>query len=152
MNVKDIRLLSYNSFFCSELIRYFLKGFDKEECDINLLYLLLPLVLYQDTRKILSYTKKNNFNDVFEDKDITHVAKYIERLKELTNDSLILICHKNYVTINQNILQLHYSKEISYTKYSQDSILREYYKSAYKLGALFTNSRTIDIYIKLRII
>lgn len=151
MNIEDIKLLNYNSFFSSHLIAHFLGGCKDQTIKYEIIFLLLPFVYHSETRQILISSKSNSniysaFLDNYEGKvSLGGLEKRYDYFKELTKTSLIVAAN-NYEIVVSDFISIanppNYEKE-------KDNSIKQFYRASYYLGSIFSKSDYLDIFIKL---
>jgi hypothetical protein len=147
---KHIQILNANPFFCGLIFQSFYNGYEKENCPLFLHYIVLPIILFNDTRQILSeITKKVDFDKFVNENKLVFIdlQTKIWNMKNLTNTTLIYLHNHKKIELKANIEILH---NLSYEKYSED--LNNYLRSAYYLGLLLTKEETRQVFKTLNVI
>ena len=147
---KYIQVLNTNPFFCGLILQSFYKGFGKKHCDILLQYLVLPIVLYGETRKTLSEINIKTDLDRYVEKNklsLLELQDRIEQFKKLTNLAMIYLHNKAKIKLDAEIEVI---ESINYETFSDD--LKNYLKASYYLGCLLSNSDTPSICKTLNVI
>jgi hypothetical protein len=153
MDFKSIEILSHNSFFSSKLIAHFLSGCENNSIRNEVIYLILPLVYYKDSREILKNANSSStLNSLFLNAERGKIAlagleKRIAHFKSPTQKSLVVAAKDFELQIGENIT---INKPIDYSNESEPYI-KEYFKSANYLGKVLSKSGIFDAYIKLGI-
>ncbi len=150
MKLDDIEIIMYNPFFCSELLVHFLNGCQNKQIKNELIFLVLPFVLQENTRLVLN--KVNNRSSLYslflnsENKQyLGGIEKRHALMKNLTNQSIIVLSNHYDIEIDNFIIL---KKEIP--KYSKEkNKVQEYYKAAHYLGVVLSKENYVDVYIKL---
>lgn len=147
---KHIKILNTNPFFCSLLFQAFYKGFEKKQCSILLQYLVLPIVLYSETRNTLEkLTTKTDFENYVESNKLylIELQDRIWELKNLTNRTLIYLHSHNKINLDAEIEIL---EPITYENFSDE--IKTNLRASHYLGYLFSNMETSEVYRTLNVI
>jgi len=147
---KHIQILNTNPFFCGLIFQSFYKGYEKKTCALLLHYLVLPIILFNDTRQILiGITKREDFNKFVNENKLTFIdlQTKIWNMKTITNLTLIYLQNHEKIKLKSDV---EIFQNISYEKYSED--LKIYLRSAYYLGYLLTNKETQQVFKTLNVI
>lgn len=155
MTTEEVRLLTYNPFFGKNILHHFICGFANGQASINLIYLVFPLVFNESSRTILNTARKDStletsFLDTPKGKiSLAGIEKRYEYFKDLTQKSTIILCSEKAMLIEKEFFKV--LSEVSF-KNEKDLLLKEYFRAAYYLGVIFSNSNSeLDIFLKLRI-
>ncbi len=147
---KHIQVLNVNPFFCSLILQAFYKGYDKSQCEVLIHYLILPILLFNETRKPLTEINiKTNFEKYIESNKI-HLLELQEKIwnfKDLTNQTLIYLHNHNKIKLDAKVEVL---EEISYENYTDD--LKSFLRAAHYWGFLLSKIDTITVYKSLKVI
>ncbi len=147
---KHIQILNANPFFCGLIFQSFYKGYEKENCPLLLHYLVLPIILFNDTRQILTeITKREDFNKFVNENKLTFIdlQTKIWNMQSITNSTLIYLHNHEKIKLKSDVEIL---QNLSYEKYFDD--LKIYLRSAYYLGYLLKNEETQQIFKTLNVI
>ena len=148
MSINNIKILSLNPHFYSLLIQNFLSGYGKP-CDIKLLFMAIPILIYKESReKLVRANKKSRIETLFqntqtiEDNKIsgkTRLSGYLDRYKALMpycKEALIILSSENKITIsNQRVVVTNKDK---YDRY--DGKIKEWTRCAFYLGIVFSKT------------
>ncbi len=151
MNAENIISIMYNPFWGSKLIPHFLSGSSSLSIKTELVYLLFPLVFYQESRKILANARENStlsntFLDVSDGrKALAGIEKRYAYFKPLTNQSLIVVANTHLIEIGDFLKAQHRADY----KEEKDDWCKGYYKASRYLGLIFSRTPYLDIFIKL---
>jgi hypothetical protein len=155
MNIDDIKLLHYNSFFSSHLIVHFLSGCKDLKIKHEMIFLVLPFIYHSDSREILSSLNTNStiYTAFLESERgkfcLGGIEKRYANFKALTQKALLVsatyrrhrIIVSEYISV-PNILR--YEDEI-------DDYIKQFYKSAHYLGHILSQTNYPQIFIQLGI-
>lgn len=150
MSIKNIEILSMNSHFYALLFRGFLSGYNKP-CEIRMLFMALPILLYSDSRKkLLSANKKSKMESLFnKPKDLDNddkisgksdLAGYISRFEDakgLSKKAIIILCSQGKISLKGNKVLL-VSDPIKHLSYKGE--VKQWIRAAYYLGIIFSKT------------
>lgn len=155
MTTEEVRLLTYNPFFGKTILHHFVCGFADNKASLNLIYLVFPLIFNESSRKILNTartdsTLETSFLDTPKGKiSLAGIEKRYDYFRELTQKSIIISCSNKIMLIEKEYIKAF--SEVSF-KNEKDLLIKEYFRAAYYLGVIFSNSNSeLDIFLKLRI-
>ena len=148
MSINYITRLSINPHFYSLLMQSFLSGYQKP-CEIKLLVMAIPILLYADSREKLKHAnKRSRIDTLFQSSQTisestisgrTRLSGYIDRynyLKKYCKQAIIILFSERKITINKHKIIL--MKTISYKDYKDD--IGEWVKCAFNLGVVFSKA------------
>lgn len=147
---KHIQILNSNPFLCGLILQSFYNGLGKKECDILLQYLVLPIVLYGETRKTLTEINIRTDLEKYVDKNklsLLELQNRIDQFKNLTNQALIYLHNHKKIKLDSTIEVI---EPVNYETYSND--LKNYLRASHYFGNLLSNSDTITVYKTLNVI
>jgi hypothetical protein len=151
MDIESVKIISYNPYFCNNLIPFFINGLEKKECQISLVYLLFPMVLHRDSREKLSKANsRSSIFTLFSDNEYAGIEYRVEDFETLTNQSLILATNRHYLKIDNDKIKLRKSIKVDHLT-EKDKLIRQYYKASFEFGRILNGHSIIDIFIKLGI-
>lgn len=146
MSINNIKRLSMNPHFYSLLMQSFLTGYDKP-CEIKLLFMAIPILLYVESReKLMNANSRSRIDTLFnspqniESSKIsgkTRLSGYVERynfLKPYCKDAIIILSSEEKIVFNKFKIIL--IKKINYKDF--EGINREWFKCAFYLGVVFS--------------
>ena len=150
MSIKNIEILSMNSHFYALLFRAFLSGYDKP-CEIRILFMALPILLYSDSRKkLLSVNKTSRIESLFnKPKDMENnekisgksdLAGYIKRfedVKGLSKKAIIILYSQDKISLEGNKVFL-ISDPINHLNSKGE--IKNWIRAAYYLGIIFSKT------------
>lgn len=133
MSINNIKKLSLNPHFYSLLMLNFLSGYGKP-CDIKLLFMAIPILIYKESReKLVRANKKSRIETLFQDSQTiedskisgkTRLSGYIDRYKALMpycKEALIILSSESKIAMrNQKIVV---TKKDKYDRH--DGIIKE---------------------------
>ena len=148
MSINNIKKLSLNPHFYSLLMLNFLSGYGKP-CDIKLLFMAIPILIYKESReKLVRANKKSRIETLFQDSQTiedskisgkTRLSGYIDRYKALMpycKEALIILSSESKIAMrNQKIKK---KKKDKYDRH--DGIIKEWTRCAYYLGIVFSKT------------
>lgn len=149
MSLKNIETLSLNPHFFKHMIICFLSGYGKP-CDLKLIFMVLPILLYAPSRKKLSSAKSTSrLESLFRaqvevDGKIklsgkTRLSGFMSRYKMLqpaTKKTIIILHNQGLISINGRYIVT--NKTVFYKDYSIS--ISSWMKAAYYLGVVFSKS------------
>lgn len=149
MSLKNIEILSLNPHCFKRLIKCFLSGYEKD-CELEILYMVLPIILHLETRKKLFKANRSSslnsfFNESVRLNDSTKVSGrtmlsgFMSRynyLHSTIKKVIIILYNENEIKIDGNKVSLC----IPYN-YRKDKTSYLYYmKASYNLGVIFSKA------------
>ena len=149
VSLKNIESLSLNPHFFKHLISCFLSGYGKP-CDLRLLFMVLPILLYAPSReKLASANSRSRLDSLFSSKieiqenvklsGKTRLAGFLSRyemLKSATKKTIIILFNQEKISIQGRYITI--NKMISYDSY--DKSVKKWMKASYYLGKVFSKS------------
>lgn len=149
MSLENIKTLTMNPYFFSMLVQGFLSGY-KKPCDIKLIFMAVPILLHEDSRKRLASANKrskiesiyNKGEDIGDGQKLTgksNLAGYYKRYelsKPFTKKLLIVLFSNNKIVINDNKVYL--LESISYKEFSGS--LKMWIRISNYLGIIFSET------------
>ena len=150
MSIKNIEILSMNSHFYALLFRGFLSGYNKP-CEIRILFMALPIILYSDSRKKLlsanktskierMFNKPKNMENTEKISGKTDLAGYIKRfedVKGLSKKAIIILYSQDKIRLEGNKVFL-ISDPIDYLSYKGE--IKSWIRAAYYLGIILSKT------------
>jgi len=152
MKIQSLNALIYNPIWISYLLHYFLSGATSaknKKVKLELIYLVLPFVYDEKLmKKLSSSSTRATFQTLFKDAELKNslirMDQKISSFQHTTNQSFVIIGSK--VSVSSGAY-LHTSEILDYKK--SEGGLREYYKAAYNLGAIFGKEDYREIFLKV---
>lgn len=148
--VDHIQNISLNPFFMSRIIHAFISGYKKSVVPFNLIYIILPIIYYRPSRKLLITAKSSSsLRTLFVD-DVdkaTALGGLQERLfyfYKLTNDSFIIAVNEGRVRLNSEGM-IGLSQNIDYKDFLNRNV-RDFIRAAHYLGLLCSKMEVSNIY------
>lgn len=170
MKTNSLINIELSPFWISELFPYFFQGYDKSTINPNIVNLIIPFVLTKSIREniLVKANSRSSFNSLFfnpskksqtlfvsNDNSLLNKSvlsdlpiKYHAN-KELSKKALFIAFEKKYIDFANGNIKVIESKD--YQKCSDDSFLRDYYKSAHYLGVIFKNEGIKNLFVKCNI-
>ncbi|MCZ8090290.1 three component ABC system middle component [Flavobacterium sp.] len=151
MKVENLNTVLFNPLFTSNLILFFLSGTKNNKIKTELIYLVLP-ILYNDKLRVkLSKCKSSSSLKTFlSDDDIQiallNLSQQAKDYYKITNTSIITLSNYSNIQIS-DFIKISQKSILNYN-FEKDQILREYYKSAYYLGLIFSKEDYKTIFYK----
>lgn len=137
-----------NTHFYSLLIQGFLSGYGKP-CKIKLTFMVLPILLYAESReRLINANKRSRIDTLFQSPQNVGESKisgktclsgYVDRynmLKPYCKETIIILSSEDKIVINGRKIFLF--KEIEYKNY--EGTIREWIKCAFYLGVVFSKT------------
>lgn len=137
-----------NPHFYSLLMQSFLSGYENP-CEIKLLFMSLPVLLYADSRrKLLTANKRSRIDTIFHSFQFidggkisgkTLISGYEDRynlLKSYCKEALIILFSEKKIVINKHKIIL--VKKINYKDF--EGIMKDWLKCAFYLGVIFSKA------------
>lgn len=148
MSINNIKILSMNSHFYSLLMQSFMTGYEKP-CEIKLLFMAIPILLYADSReKLVNASRRSRIDTLFQSPQIisekkisgkTRLSGYVERynlLKPYCKEAIIILSSEGEIVFdNYKIVLVH---KIDYKNYKGN--IRNWIKCAFYLGVVFSKT------------
>ncbi|WP_289137731.1 three component ABC system middle component [uncultured Brevibacillus sp.] len=151
--VDHIQSITLNPFFMSRIIHAFVSGYEKAEKEVipfNLLYIVLPIIYYRPSRKLLIKAQsRSSLRSLFVD-DLEKAAALgglQERLfyfYNLTNQSFIIAANEGRVRLNSDGW-IELSKTIDYKDVLNKNV-RDFIRAAHYLGLLCSKMEVSNVY------
>ncbi|WP_100338733.1 three component ABC system middle component [Hymenobacter chitinivorans] len=153
MDIKDIKSITLNPVFGAEILIHFLMGCKERSIKFELIFMVIPFVLYKDSRDLLcNANSRSSLNSLFlsANTSVTSIIeseKVYKTFKSITQKSIIVACNKYNIEIGDYIT-LHDVK-----KYQDENneYLKRFYKAAYYLGLTMSKMAYLDVFSKLTI-
>lgn len=150
MSIDKLRILSLNPHFSGKIIQNFIQGYGKP-ADLKLIFYVLPIVLYKDSRnKLCSANSRSSMESLFQSKmdfggtdtlklsGKVCLAGFVERfnlLKKETKHALIILSNAGKINLDGYVSL---KTEDKYSNYSGN--MKTTLKAAYYLGVVFSKS------------
>ncbi|CAH7228710.1 conserved hypothetical protein [Vibrio chagasii] len=137
-----------NTYILAPIIESFYQETDKRNRDLLLSYLVLPLILHEESRvKILRSNIRSSIYTIFSDTSILYgINERVQSFKEVTNKCILLSSMEKSLNIDDDISVEFIARNIDYSFCNVDKI-----NSAKKLAALFNSHDIVEIFRKLGI-
>ena len=140
--------INNNIFVFTPIIVAFYKNLKPIPKNILLAYLVLPMVLYEDSqRKIKNSNVRSNIFSFINNKDkdkkelIYGLENRIQKYKDITNKCIIYAINQKWLEINED-LSVRYLKDVE----NKLANLENAYKAASKLHNIFKDFDVVTIY------
>lgn len=145
-SIKHIHKIFNNSFLLTPLILSFYKKYSGQSKDILLAYLVLPLVLHDNTRAWLEKARTNSSLTTFgrNRENYYGLPERIEEFKDITNRCLQYAIDKKAIDINSEMQVSILQAEIEYPGFLNDSV-----KAAENIYKIFKDLDIVTIYRSL---
>lgn len=138
----------HNAYILSPVLERFFEFCEGKDNNILLSYLVLPLLLYPESRiKLKSANKNSSIYTIFSEQELLYgIGDRVNSLKSLTNTCLLLLLHSDSITMTD-------SMSVNYKSSKLDSSLcsNEILRAAKNLSILFNSHEVVEIYRKLGI-
>lgn len=150
MSIEHLKTLSLNPFIMAKIFQNFLEGYGSP-IEFKLIFYILPIILYKDSRDRLSTANKTSRIDtlfgkkfVFNENEnlklsgkvnLSGFLERFEELKELTKKTLIILSNEEKIQLGNKILLLQKDK---YDKYS--GYIKTMLKASYYLGVVLSKT------------
>ena len=148
MSISNIKRLSMNPHFYSLLIQSFLSGYEKP-CEIKLLFMALPILLYADSRgKLINANKKSRIDTLFKPSQTmvgskisgkTSLSGYVDRynsIKPYCKEAIIILSSEEKISLDDYKIVI--IKKIDYKKF--EAAIKDWLKGAFYLGVIFSKT------------
>jgi len=165
MSIEHLKTLSLNPFMMGKILQNFLEGYDSS-VEFKLIFYVLPIILYKDSRDKLSTANKASRIDTLfgnkqayaygEDENIKLSGKVnlsgfldrFEELKGLTKKTLIVLSNEEKIQLGNEIVLLQKDK---YDKYSGN--IKATLKASYYLGVVLAKASPdyLDNFLGVRV-
>lgn len=142
-HVKHLHTIYNNPFLFTPLIVNFYNNYKGQDKDILLSYLVLPLVLHEDTRNWLQNARSNSSLSTFgrNRENYYGLPERVKEYKQTTNQCLQYSIDNNIIKINENIQLEVITKDIGYNDFLKDS-----FKASGNIGKIFKDIDVVSIY------
>ncbi|AWD13894.1 hypothetical protein FH505_00560 [Bacillus velezensis] len=154
--IDPIQNITLNPFFMSRIIHAFIQGYEKPSVPFNIIYIVLPIIYYGPSRKLLTKAQsRSSLRTLFVD-DIdkaTALGGLQERMlyfNTLTNQSFIIAANEERVRLNSNGM-IELTQNIKYKEISNKNV-REFIRAAHYLGLLCSKIEISNVYRLLGVI
>lgn len=151
MNIAQTEKFLFNPLFTSKLLLMALAGADNKKLKMELIYYILPLI-YNDTikDKLVRSTTKSTFktllnNDV--SRELIMIETLLKNYRKKTKEALITLSNLHNTEFSDYLI-LRDEQKINYSQ-EKDSVLKEYYKAAFNLGAILSKDDYNKIFFNL---
>ena len=137
-----------NPHFYSLLMQSFLSGYEKP-CEIKLLFMALPILLYSESReKLLNANKRSRIDTLFQTPQIvnerkisgkTRLSGYIDRynsLKQYCKEAIIILSSEKKIVLKDHKIFL--IQKNDYKNFNGN--IREWIRCAFYLGVVFSKA------------
>lgn len=155
MSLNNIKKLSMNPHFYSLLMQSFLSGYEKP-CEIKLLFMAIPILLYAESReKLVNANRRSRIDTLFQSPQIideskisgkTRLSGYVDRynsLKSYCKEAVIILSSEGKIIFNNHKIVL--NKKINYKNF--EGVIKDWIKCAFYLGVVF--SKTSEDHLSL---
>lgn len=142
--IDNIYLVINNPIVLKDIIIEFYKCYKNRERDILIAYLILPLVLNEDSRrKLKNLNKKSNLISLTRDADsIVGLEFLIEEYKEITNKCIQLALSEGYLQLDSD-----YSlKFVENADYVSQNVQKEELRAIKRLSMLIEPYEIVEVY------
>lgn len=152
MKIDNINTIIFNPILTANFILYFLSGTKNNKIKTELIYFVLPILYNNKLRLKLSTCKSSSsFKTFLSDEikiELIDLSKQASDYFTLTNESLITLSgYSNMDLMISDFIKLSQKSTLNY-KNEKNEILREYYKSAFYLGLIFSKENYKSIFYK----
>lgn len=155
MSINNIKKLSMNPHFYSLLMQSFLSSYEKP-CEIKLLFMAIPILLYAESReKLVNANRRSRIDTLFQSPQIideskisgkTRLSGYVDRynsLKSYCKEAVIILSSEGKIIFNNHKIVL--NKKINYKNF--EGVIKDWIKCAFYLGVVF--SKTSEDHLSL---
>ncbi|MGG4441365.1 three component ABC system middle component [Brevibacillus fortis] len=147
--IDHIQNITLNPFYMSRIIHAFISGYEKSVVPFNLLYIVLPIIYYRPSRKLLiTAQSRSSLRSLFVD-DVNKAAA-LGGLQErvfyfytLTNQSFIIAANEGRIRLGSEGIEL--SQTIDY-KDTLNKNVRDFIRAAHYLGLLCSKMEVSNVY------
>jgi len=150
MKIENINDILFSPLLTSNLVLYFLSGTKNNKIKIELIYFVLPIIYNSTLRnKLLKCKSSSSLKTFLTDDikiDLIDLSKRMQAYNTLTNESIITL--SNYIKIEISDFLSIQQEDVVNFKNEKNEILREYYKSAFYLGLIFSKEDYKTIFYK----
>jgi hypothetical protein len=147
--VDHIQNISINPFFTSRLIHSFMTGYEKAVVPLSLIFIIMPLIYYRPSRKLLITAKNSStLRTLFVDDAVkaTSLGGLQERLlyfTNITNQGVIVAANEGKINVTAEGLVL--EGKLDYKDVLNTNI-KEYIRAAHYLGLLCSKLELANIF------
>lgn len=148
MSIDNIKILSMNPHFYSLLMQSFLSGYGKP-CEIKLLFMAIPILLYAESReKLVHANNRSRMDTLFQSPQFiegnkisgkTRLSGYLDRynsLKPYCKKAIIILSSEGKVAFRGHKIFL--IKKIDYK--GLEGTIKDWIRCAFYLGVVFSKT------------
>lgn len=148
MSINKIKMLSMNPHFYSLLMQSFLSGYEKP-CEIKLLFMAIPILLYAESReKLVNANSRSRIDTLFQSPQIieenkisgkTRLSGYIDRynlFKPYCKKAIIILSSEGKIVFSEHKIVL--IKKIDYKDF--EGTVKDWIRCAFYLGIVFSKT------------
>ncbi|KJF95207.1 three component ABC system middle component [Photobacterium angustum] len=144
--IDHIESFHYNAYLLAPIIEKFYEFSKEREQNILLSYLVLPLILYPESREKIKYANVNSsIYTIFSEQSITYgLDERIKTFSSITNKCLLLLSNEEAIKIND-------SMSVTYITKKLDSVLsnKDVMRATQRIAVLFNSHEIVEIFRKL---
>lgn len=147
---KYIQKVNNNPFWGSDIIKAFYEGYGEKKCPLIIHYLILPIIMYKDTRQIFErITSKATLDNIIKQNALAFadLQDRIWKMERGTNMALINLDNCKQIVLKKDI---EIKETIDYLKIEDDS--KNILRSATYLGKVLSKYSTVDVFKILKVI
>lgn len=148
--IDHIQNITLNPFFMSKIIHAFITGFEKPIVPFNILYIVLPIVYYRPSRKLLvTAQSRSSLRSLFVD-DVDKAAalgglqERVFYFYKLTNQSFIIASNEGKIRLNSDGM-IELTQKIDYKDILNKNV-KDFIRASHYLGMLCSKMEVSHIY------
>lgn len=142
--IDNIYAILNNPFKLMELIVDFYSNYENKDNDMLLSYLILPLILNEDSRKKLKNLNKNSniLSLTKETNNIIGLELMIDEYKDVTNKCIQVAISDGYLELKQNRSLIRTNKRVENSFYKNTEMI----KATRKFAMIVKSNEIVSIY------
>ena len=147
---KHIKNINVNPFWGGIIIQAFHEGYNKEKCPLNLHYIILPLILFKDSRNLFeSITVRASLVRIVNENQIvfSELQNRIWDMRRLTNMSLVNLNNSSAISLKNDVEIV---ETVDYLKLTGDTV--PFLRAATYLGKLLREFNVLEVYKILKVV
>jgi hypothetical protein len=141
--------LNANPFIGGKIIQSFYNGYNKGDCPLAVNYLILPIVLFEDTRNLFQSYSNGSLLTLIENNEVVFIdlQKRVWQLNELTNLSLIALHNQGAIKLKNDVEVI---KTLMYSDFDED--IKKLFQPAHFLGKALKEFELKEVFQLFKII
>ncbi|PSV96978.1 hypothetical protein CTM91_19180 [Photobacterium aquimaris] len=144
--IDHIESFHYNAYLLAPILERFYEFSIEKDKNILLSYLVLPLLLYPESRnKLKTANIKSSIYTIFSDQTILYgLNERIENFSAITNKCLLLLVNEGSIKINESMSVTYLSKKMDMSLCNKDIV-----RASKNISILFNSHEIVEVFRKL---